>query len=257
MHRSERFVAYAALAVALMAVVGQSAGLRFGSVATASPRAATAPAPAPEAAKIATCDIYSLVQVMVAGDQYKPAQAIEQERIKARLAPMEEELRTIDQKNTKLREELTGADSQDPTVKEKLKEYNASAQEFESKLQPYNQLKGELAAGYSAFVVGQFYDAYQKVTAEAKRLATAGGYTYIIAQKKGDMSGAREPNQLVEDFLARPVVMAPADADLTEAVRLSMKLPETIGGPSVLPEGPSAPPSPPGAAGPASEPPRK
>lgn len=224
MRRSERLIAYSALAALTLAVVGQSTGLRLGSTAAASP-AAPAPA-APDAAKIATCDIYSLVQTLIASDQYKPAQNIEQERIKARLAPIEEELRTIDLQNAKLREELSGADSKDAAVQEKLRTYNASAQAFESKLQPYNKLKSELADAYAIFVVGQFYDAHQRITAEAKRIATAAGYTHVIAQKEGDMSGARDPQQLVEDFLARPIVMAPENSDITESVRTAMKLPE-------------------------------
>jgi hypothetical protein len=254
MRRSERVIAYSALAVALLAVVGQSTGLHLGPRAVA---ATPAPAPAsPEAAKIATCDVYSLVQVMIGSDKYKPAQAIEQERIKARLAPMEDELRNIDMANTKLREELNGADSKDAAVQEKLKAYNAGAQQFQAKLEPYNQLKGELAQGYSAFVVGQFYEAYQLVTTEAKRIAKEGGYTHVVAQKKGDMTGAREPQQLVEDFLARPVIMSPAESDITEAVRTAMKLPESVA-PAAMPSGPVAPPSSAKPDAPASETPKK
>lgn len=228
MRRTERVVAYSALAVALIAVVGQSAGLRFGAPAVAAPMA-----PAPDAARLATCDIYSLVERLVESDAYMPARNIEQERIKAKLAPMEEDLKRIDTENAKLREELSGADSKDPSAQMKLKTYNANAAEFEAKIKPYNDQKSQLAEGYSALIVGQFGDAYQKVLAEAKKIAAEKGFTYVIAQKRGDLA-ARSPQQLVEEFLARPVSVAPTDSDITEAVRVSMKLPEKAAGASPM-----------------------
>jgi hypothetical protein len=230
MQRTERVIAYSALAVALIAVVGQSAGLRLGSPATAAP---VAPAPAPESARLATCDIYSLVERLVESDSYAPARNIEQERIKAKLSPMEDELKRIDAENAKLREELTGADPKDPNAQMKLKTYNTNQADFEAKIKPYNEQKGQLSEAYSALIVGQFTEAYQKVIAEAKKIATDKGFTYVVAQKRGEVQ-ARNPQQLVEEFLARPVSVSPADTDITEAVRVSMKLSDKPAGTSPL-----------------------
>jgi hypothetical protein len=240
MRRTERVVAYSALAVALIAVVGQSAGLRFGSPAVAAPVPA---APAPDSARLATCDIYALVERLVESDAYAPARNIEQERIKARLAPMEEDLKKIDSENAKLREELAGADSKDPNAQMKLKTYNANQADFESKIKPYNEQKAQLAETYSALIVGQFTEAYQKVIIEAKKTATEKGFTYVVAQKRGDLT-ARNPQQLVEEFLARPISVAPADSDITEAVRVSMKLPEKAAGSGASPMTPMESPRP-------------
>lgn len=228
MRRTERVIAYSALAVALIAVVGQSAGLRMGAPAVGAPMGA-----APESARLATCDIYSIVERLVESDAYAPARNIEQERVKARLAPMEDELKRLDSENAKLREELSGADSKDPGAQMKLKTYNANQSEFESKIKPYNELKAQLADGYSSLIVGQFAEAYQRVLAEAKKIAEEKGFTHVIAQKRGEIS-ARNPQQLVEEFLARPISVSPADADITEAVRVSMKLPEKAAGASPM-----------------------
>jgi Skp family chaperone for outer membrane proteins len=165
----------------------------------------------PDAAKIATCDVYQLVERLVESEQYMPARSGEQERIKAQLAPYESQLETM-------QKELQASDPKDPAAQEKFKTFQAKREEYMGKRQA-------AADGYTDLVTGQFGDAYQKICAEAKKVATSLGYTYVVAHKKGEIR-AHDPRQLVEEFLSRPMSIAPEGVDITEQVRSAMKLPE-------------------------------
>ena len=74
MRRPERLIACSALAVSLLALAGHTAGFRIVAPAGASSTLAAAP----DAARIATCDIYQLVERMVESPQYTPARDAEQ-----------------------------------------------------------------------------------------------------------------------------------------------------------------------------------
>lgn len=217
MRHNERLIAYSALSVALIALAGHTAGFRIVSPAGAGSSVLAAP----DSAKIATCDVYQLVERMVESEQYMPARNVEQERVKAQLVPYENQLETM-------QKELQASDPKDPGAQEKFKTFQAKREEYMAKRQA-------AADGYTDLVTGQFSDAYAKITAEARKVAASLGYTYVLAHKRGEIR-AHDPRQLVEEFLSRPVSVSPEGVDITEQVRNAMKLPEkSAGGPDASP----------------------
>lgn len=234
MYFTERFVTYTALGLSVVALgtvlVSRTpiSGV-FGSVAIAAPMATPAPS------LLASCDVYQLVERMIESPEYLPARSSEQERIRALLLPLETELAGLER-------ELQTANPQDPAAQEKYKAYQTKREEYGAKRQSAEQ-------GYSELVSSQFVKAFVAVTNETKRMSKELGYTHVIAQKTGDIA-AKEPRQLVEEFLSRPLVAGPEGIDITEAVRSALKLPvasspATPATPAVpTPEAPASTPAP-------------
>lgn len=204
MLRTERVMIYGLLGASLLAVAGQGFGARFG-LAQASPAAA-----APDMAKIATCDIYQLVERMVEGSSYLLARNAEQERIRTVLRPMEVEL-------DKMQVDIRAGSPEDPVTAQKMRAFEAKRKEYGEKTEAESRT-------YAKVVTGHFTDAYGKVAAEAKKIADSLGYTHVLAQKRGDLV-ASNPQQLIEEFLSRPLTVSPDATDITEQVRTAMKLP--------------------------------
>lgn len=220
MQRTERVVMYTLLAASLFAVAGQGFGSRFGR-AEASP----APAAAPDTARIASCDIYQLVERMVEGSSYLLARNAEQERIRTVLRPMEIEL-------DKMQVDIRAGSPEDPVTAQKMRL-------FEARRKEYGEKSEEESRTYAKVVTGHFTDAYGKVAAEAKKVADSLGYTHVLAQKRGELI-ATNPQQLIEEFLSRPLAVSPEGTDITERVRTAMKLP-TTGGAGSTPAKPAEP----------------
>lgn len=225
--------------VVMCALVGAGMGIAgFSFMATSRTASGDARSFAPEAAKIATCDVYFLVEKLVDTDQYAPARTAEQDRIKQALAPLETELASMEKDLESMQRDLQNANPQDVAAQSKYQGFQEKRGIYQTKTTEYGQRRQQLFDGYSELIAGQFADAYKKVSAEMKRIADERGFTYVLAQKTGDIK-AREPRALVEEFLSRPVTIAPADADITEAVRTSLKLPERGAAPAnpILPQG--------------------
>lgn len=217
-----------------------TAGAIGGFTATATmsflPRAiAGVPSAAPAAASIALCDVYALIERHVESDQFRPARDAEQERIKSQLMPMETELEAM-------QKDLQSANPQDPAAQAKFGM-------FQQKREEYQQRRQQLLDTYSELVAKQFAQSLTQVSAEAKKVATELSYSHVISQKTSEMI-AKDPRQLVEEFLSRPFAAYPAETDITEKVREAMKLPKT----PITPPAPAAAPSAPGATTPANPP---
>ena len=133
-----------------------------------------------------------------------------------------------------LQKELQAASPQDPAAQEKYKVFNSKRDEYGAKRQT-------LIAEYNQLLAAQFVEAYGKVCAEAKNQGTLLGYTYVLAHKRSEMKGT-EPLAIVEDFLARPVILAPESAEITEQVRVAMKLPDAAPAQSPIPAKPGVQP---------------
>lgn len=230
-----RHIAIVALALPAAALALHASGYRLVAAAGASSRSAAPP----EAARIATCDVYQLVERMIDSDQYIPARNVEQERVKGLLSPFEADLE-------KMQKELQAADPKDPAAQEKFKAFQTKREEYMAKRQ-------QAADGYTDLVTGQFADAYTRIAAEARKTAESLGYTHVIAHKRGDIR-AHDPRQLVEEFLSRPITVAPDGTDITEQVRAVMKLPDK---PSSSDSSPLFPANPGPSGLPASDSPRK
>lgn len=230
MRRSERTVAYTIVGLGLLLGAGGVLGLR-GAAAQGTRQ--------PEPARLATCDVYDLVNRLVEGDDYAPARDAEQKRAADETKPLEEALTAMNADLQKMQSDLQAADPKDPGAQAKFAEFQTKRQDFDGRLRAYQERKGQLGQTFSGLVSGQFTAAYKRVIAEATRVARERGYTYVVAQKRGEID-AKDPSQLIEGFLSRPVIVAPDDADITEAVRQAMKLP-TAPPPSAAGASPAAP----------------
>lgn len=207
-------------------------------VPSAAPVSAAPVSAPPASALIALCDVYALIERQVESDQFRPARDSEQERIKAQLTPLEAELET-------LQKDLQTANPQDPAAQAKFGT-------FQQKRDDYQKRRQELLDAYSELIAKQFAQALTQVSAEAKKVATELGYTHVISQKTSEMI-AKDPRQLVEEFLSRPFAAYPAETDITEKVREAMKLPKAPPTPAAAPAPAAPPPTPAATTPPAGE----
>ncbi len=222
------------VALAMLLSAGLLGGFAATTAFTMMPRAmAASAAAAPQPASIAVCDVYAIIERHVESDQFRPARDADQERIKTALSPLETELDT-------LQRELQTANPQDPAAQAKY-------QAFQQKRDAYQLRRQELLDQYSELVAKQFGESLQQVSAEARKVATELGYSHVIAQKTGPMT-AKDPRQLVEEFLSRPFAVFPNETDITAKVRYATKPPNAAATPGEV--APSTPPATPPASAP-------
>ncbi|MBX3403577.1 MAG: OmpH family outer membrane protein [Phycisphaeraceae bacterium] len=218
MQRTERIMIYAVLAVCL--VLGfraaQSAPANAGQP-TAPPPIAEAPAAAgrsdddPAPARIAMCDIYDLIEKLVVGDRFEATRKAEEERIRQRLKPLEDDISALES-------QLKLDDPDDPAAQ-------ARARDYQKRRNDYSLLRGQAQQDFNDFVARQYIEAYDKVRAAAAEVAGRRAYTHVIASRHADRAiTATDPERLVESFLGRPVVVAPAESDITAEVAAGLNL---------------------------------
>lgn len=143
-----------------------------------------------------------------------------------RFKPAREELEAT------LRTEVSQIVDQGKSLEEKLKSIDQESDEARQIKQQLIGLQGalgkkqqELGIRYEKFVAEQTRDAYKLVRESAVGIAEDHGFTYVIASQSADDEIVAGPVAgLVNDVLGRPVMLAPADADLTEEVREDLKL---------------------------------
>lgn len=213
MHRTERLVIYAALAICL--VLGLRAAQTPPASASQPPTPtppATADAPAPPSAAappapaiIATCDVYDLIEKMVISDRYEPARQGEEARIRDRLKLIEDELLAME-------EALKNADPADPAAQ-------AKAGDYQKRRNDYSLLRGQAQQDFTDFVASQYIHAYDEVRKAVAKVAAELGYTHVISSRSDERTiTATDPERLVEAFLGRPVVFAPKGTDISALV---------------------------------------
>lgn len=206
MKTNERVLVYGGLAVAiLLGLAGRlpDAGVSR-AIAAGSARSADAP-------RIATVDVLSLVERMIATDQYKSQRdAFEMEEAK-KLQPLAEELKKMQDEAKDLKEESDRFKALNKTFLEK----NAT----------FQQLRGDATAQLEAFNTRQVGEAYRLILDAATQMADSQGYTHVIASKAGPISlASKNIPGAVQEMLARPVVKGVAADDLTERLMKSLKL---------------------------------
>lgn len=218
MQRTERIVIYAALAICL------ALGLRAGQTPPANAGQPASPAPAREAdaaagregddpapARLATCDIYDLIEKLVVGERFEAPRKAEEERIRRRLKPLEDEIAALES-------QLKLDDPDDPAAQ-------ARARDYQKRRGDYSLLRGQSQQDFNDFVARQYIEAYDQVRAAAAKIAQRRAFTHVIASRSADRAiTATDPERLVESFLGRPVVVAPDDSDITADVAAELNL---------------------------------
>jgi len=204
--RERLFVYGALLACIILALRPQ-----FAATAAASTRGEEARAAEPVSARIATCDVYELVEKFVTGDRFDAPRKAEEERIRLRMKPLEDELIALEN-------ELKEADPKDEAAQEK-------ARTFQKKRSEFALLRGQAQQEYTDFVAKQYVDAFEEVKSSAAAVAERLGYTHVIASRTAEKEiKTTDPERLVEAFLGRPVTVAPEGSDITEEVKADLKL---------------------------------
>lgn len=199
----ERLAVYSACTIAVVLA------LRAASLDSPAIASSTTPLAEP-ALRIATCDTLAATDALFSSDAYAPPRKAEEDRLKTRLTPLETELDA-------LQKELQGSDPSKP-------ENQAKAQTFQSRREEYFKTRQELSDAYDKFVSGQFAEAYERVQAAARAVATENNYTHVLSHKSGRPAGS-DPQRLIADLLGRPVLVAPAATDITDKVIAQLKLP--------------------------------
>mgnify|MGYP000107535689 CR=1 FL=1 len=205
--RERLFVYGALLACIILALRPQ-----FATTAAASTRSASAMVGAePVSARIATCDVYELVEKFVTGERFDAPRKAEEERIRLRMKPLEDEL-------VALENELKDADPKDEAAQEK-------ARTFQRKRSEFALLRGKAQQDYTDFVAKQYVNAFEEVKSSAAAVAERLGYTHVIASRTAEKEiKTTDPERLVEAFLGRPITVAPEGSDITEEVKADLKL---------------------------------
>ncbi len=202
MNTRERLFVYSALAACVILALRP----QFASTADASPRPDE-----PVSARIATCDVYEIVEKMVVGDRYEAPRKAEEERIRLKLKPLEEELAAMEA-------ELKEADPKDEAAQDK-------ARTFQRKRSEFALLRGKSQQEYTDFVAKQYVDAFEEVRTSAAAISERLGYTHVIASRTAEKKiKATDPERLIEAFLGRPMTVAPEGSDITDEVKADLKL---------------------------------
>lgn len=208
MRRGERVLVYGGLVIALAAALGGRLPA-LPAAAASLPRSASRAEPVE--ARIATCDVYQIADKLIESDRYQPRLKEEQERLKAQLKPLEDELRQIQERGNAM----------DPQAEET----RALFIEFQRKQQEFQQKVRESEIAYQNFLGSLYVEAYEAAKTAAQNVAEDLGYNYVLASRKTDLKiETTEINQVVQAVLARPVLKAPEGADITEDVIKDLKL---------------------------------
>ncbi len=156
----------------------------------------------PPPARIATCDVYTIMRQMVDSDEFRPARA-----------PLEEQLRTLAPLLRDMEAMLRGSDPKDDAAQAKYKEFVGKRKEFE-----------QLRADLDLLMGRQFVQAYERVKVAADAVAVRRGYSHIIASRDIDQPPTNDPDRITQALLSRPMLYSPLGDDVTQEVLGELKV---------------------------------
>ena len=204
MRSAERFFIYAALAA--IAVVAAGGRLLDRDAFAQADSAASKPDQS-----VAVCDLVSIVEKLMESDRYRPAREELQAAAEAELAPLRDAGQQIEQR-------ARNTPQDDPSFPEIFREFQRAQQDYQQKVQ-------EGARRIEELTVSQLKEAYEVARASAEDVAADLGYEYLIASRDAtkeieaiDVAGA------VRAMLARPIILAPEDVNITPDVLADLKL---------------------------------
>lgn len=177
---------------------------------SASATSGAAAAKAERAARFATCDVYKIAERLMKQDKYSASIKNAKAEAEARLEPMAKELEALRNKIN-----AAGGPKADPE----------GTQLYQQKQQAIVQAQSTAEREFDRFTSQTNHAAYLAVIDAAQIVATARGYTHVLATRPADSgSGPETALQFTLGVLARPAVIFPTDDDLTEAVMAELKL---------------------------------
>ncbi len=202
MFKSERLFIYGVLVALSLVVIRTQADAGTVGEARAAGHAVAEPAPA----KVATCDVYAVIQVLVESERYKPSRVAEQDKARTQLKEMAEGIRGLET-------QLKSMDPKDEKTLEVFRDINTKKQQFQERQSELDEFLGN-----------QFVTAYEEVRKAADAVGEKKGYTHVIASRKAGEKPSSNMDLITQQILSRPVLRSPPGDDLTEAVLGELKL---------------------------------
>lgn len=200
MRRAERFLLLAALVIALAAF------LRIGN-----PSDAHAAYRQSNEHTIAVCAIPLIVNELMSSDRFLPAREALGARLEAEIQPLLDEAKAI-------YDSLQSAKQDDPETQSKLRRFQQLQQQVRERQQ-------SASVEIERITANQIVECYKLVRSSAIAVAEDLGFDYVIASVGEDEDLTSESVEVVlRQMVARPVVLAPKDVDITEDVREDLKL---------------------------------
>jgi len=182
-------------------VLGLSLVLRDGNAALGQ----QTPAPAPM--RIATVDVYSIVDKLMQSAESKKSQDDLKAKWEPRLEGLQNDLRKVDA-------DLQALPQNDPRVQDVMKTGRDKQAEYDRAVQDYEALSSR-----------QLVDAYTSVRDAANRIATTRGYTHVFVNRPAERPiDTKNLGNTLQEFFARPVIKSPSGDDLTRDVAAELKV---------------------------------
>lgn len=203
--------------------IGVGAGLR-------TPEQAAIAQPAGQIVRVATVDMFLLLESMIESDRYKPARDARDAEIRAKFEAYNAELKALE---TKIQ-----------LIPQGTPEFQATMQQGQAKETERQQYAQQAGREQDAFVAAQVKEAYAIVHKAANDAAEQLGYTHVISTRlEGTNMKGESLAPIMQEILARPLVRSASADDITARVREDLKLPEKK---ADAPADPAAPASPAG-----------
>lgn len=160
---------------------------------------------------IATCAVPQIVNELMASDRYAPAREELAEQINEELQPLREE-------GQALLEELQGMKPEDEGAQSKV-------QRVQQLRQQVQRLEQQGAQRMEQFTAEQIAECFKLTRSSASAVAEDLGYDYVISTVGEDEElNTQSVDTVLRQMLARPVLFAPEDADITDDVREDLNL---------------------------------
>ncbi|MBL9032173.1 MAG: OmpH family outer membrane protein [Phycisphaerae bacterium] len=205
MQRIERIVILGGVVAAILIALSASAG---GGRALA-----WTPGEAPDSVKIATVDMYWVIEKIMAKDEYKK----EREDVSATWTRKAQE---IERQLKELDSTLQVLPQNDPQVQTILKQ----AQDRQAE---YQRVQSDRQQELERLNSGQLINTYKTVRDVSAKVAERMGYSHVFCNRSSDRAiNTTTVGATLQELLARPLIRGGDGADdLTKAVLQEMKLP--------------------------------
>lgn len=161
------------------------------------------------AVKIATVDLMALLEDGLGSTEFAPERIAKRDELAARVTTLETDIR-------RLETELRMTPQNDPRGQQLFQQYQAKQQE-------YQQVAQAASSEFQRFSASQTTTIFNRVRGTAIETARSMGYTHVLGSR-----GEIEPNEeetlatITQEVLARSVLMAPSEHDITEEVRAAL-----------------------------------
>lgn len=202
MRTFERLGLWAGVIVA----VGLAAGLRL-------PERSAIAQPSGQVMRVATVDMFKLLESMIESDRYKPARDARDAEIRSKFEAYSAELKALE---TKVQ-----------LIPQGTPEFQATMSQGQAKEAERQQYAQQVGREQDAFVAAQVKEAYAIVHKAVNDAASQLGYTHVVATRlDGTTMKGESLAPIMQEILARPLVRSADADDITDRVRKDLNLPE-------------------------------